>query len=43
VDAADLGLLLGSWGAPSPYDYNGDGITNGADIATILSAWGPCG
>ena len=27
-------------GTPCPGDYNGDGIRNGADLATLLSAWG---
>jgi hypothetical protein len=42
VDAADLGLMLGSWGQASAFDYNGDGVTDGADMAVILAAWGPC-
>ena len=25
-----------------PCDINGDGIINGADLGSMLSAWGPC-
>ncbi len=44
VDAADLALLLGSWG-PCPgciADLNGDDVVNAADLALLLGAWGPC-
>jgi hypothetical protein len=34
--------MLGSWGRPSDFDFNGDGTTNGADLAIALAAWGPC-
>lgn len=27
-------------GTPCPGDYNGDGIRNGSDLATLLSSWG---
>ena len=32
VDGADLGILLGGWGAP--YD--------GGDLGELLASWGPC-
>jgi hypothetical protein len=28
--------------APCPADLTGDGVVNGADIAALLGAWGPC-
>lgn len=31
---------LGS--TPCPADLNGDGVVNGADLAAMLGAWGPC-
>lgn len=42
VDAADLGVLLGSWGAGGIGDVTGDGITDGADLAALLGGWGLC-
>ncbi len=40
VNGADLGLLLGSWGAAGGIaDLNGDGIVNGADLGALLGAW----
>ena len=39
VDAADLGVLLGSWGGPGG-DVNGDGTTTAADIGALLADWG---
>ncbi len=41
VDGADLGLLLGSWGACAgcPADLNGDGAVDGADLGMLLGAW----
>jgi len=46
VNGADLGLLLGAWGAcpgtPCPADLNADGVVNGADLGLLLGAWGPC-
>jgi len=41
IDGADLGLLLGAWGAPDA-DLNGDGTTDGADLGLLLTAWGRC-
>jgi hypothetical protein len=42
VDAADLAIVLGSWGGAGIGDLNADGIVNAADIAILLGAWGPC-
>ena len=45
VDASDLAMLLGAWGAcgtpfSCPADIDGNGTIDGADIAVLLSAWG---
>lgn len=43
VGAADLALLLGSWGPcppPCPADLNGDGAVNATDLALLLGSWG---
>ncbi|MBL9147550.1 MAG: DNRLRE domain-containing protein, partial [Phycisphaerae bacterium] len=46
VDAYDLGLLLGSWGAVPQGnpdgDLSGNGTIDGEDVAILLRAWGPC-
>lgn len=43
VSAADLTLLLGTWGeAEIVGDINGDGIVSAADLTILLGAWGPC-
>ena len=44
IDAADLALLLGSWGqCPGcPADLNDDGAVNAGDLAILLGVWGPC-
>ena len=48
VNGADLGLLLGAWGAcPGDVpgcvgDLNVDGVVNGADLGLLLGAWGAC-
>jgi hypothetical protein len=40
VNGADLGILLGSFGATSgPGDLNGDGVVNGADLGILLAGW----
>ncbi len=41
VNAADLAVLLGSWGPCSACapDINGDGTVNAADLAILLGAW----
>lgn len=31
-----------NWGVGGPADLNGDGVTNGADLGTMLAAWGAC-
>jgi len=43
VNGADLGLLLGAWGACGgcPADINGDGLVNGADLGLLLGGWTP--
>lgn len=41
TDAADLSILLASWGTPAG-DVNGDGTTDAADLSALLGAWGPC-
>jgi hypothetical protein len=42
IDGADLGLLLGQWGAPGTADLDGDGIVDGADLGLMLGSWGAC-
>jgi hypothetical protein len=48
VNGADLGLMLGAWGACSGGtpgclgDLNLDGVVTGADLGLMLGAWGPC-
>lgn len=44
IDGADLGLLLGEWGAGpgAAGDLNGDGTVDGADLGLLLGVWGPC-
>ena len=44
VDAADLAVLLGSWGPCSgcSADLNGDSVVDAADLAILIGAWGPC-
>jgi len=43
-----LNFMLGSpysrvwFRAMKPSDFNGDGVVDGADLSTLLSAWGPC-
>ena len=41
VDAADLSILLGSWGgAGSPADLDASGAVDAADLAMFLALWG---
>lgn len=43
VNAADLALLLGSWGTcppPCPADLDGDGSVGSSDLAVLLGSWG---
>jgi hypothetical protein len=45
VTGADLGGLLGAWGAcasPCPADLDGDGFVTGADLGSMLGSWGAC-
>ncbi len=48
TSAADLAVLLGSWGPCAPgaacecLDDNGDGLISAADLAVLLGSWGPC-
>ncbi|HMN97158.1 MAG TPA: hypothetical protein PKC43_11770 [Phycisphaerales bacterium] len=44
VDGADLGILLGFWGAcpGCAADFNGDGVVDGADLGVLLGSWGDC-
>ena len=44
TDGADLGILLGAWGATGQpgIDLNHDGVINGADLGALLGSWGPC-
>jgi uncharacterized membrane protein len=41
VNAADLAILLASWGGPGG-DLDGNGTTGGGDLSILLGAWGPC-
>lgn len=43
TDGADLGMLLGAWGASDEsFDLDGDGVVAGADLGLLLAGWGPC-
>ena len=42
VDGADLGILLGTWGATGMADLDASGTVDGADLGILLSAWGGC-
>lgn len=42
VDASDLALLLGGWGAGGAGDIDGTGTIDAADLALLLGAWGAC-
>lgn len=39
VDAADLGMLLASWGGAGAADLDGDGSVGAADLAILLARW----
>ncbi len=41
VDAADLAIMLGSWGASGAADLDGNGMVDAADLAILLGAWSP--
>lgn len=40
VNGADLGILLGGWGARGSTDLDGNGTTDGADLGILLGGWG---
>jgi hypothetical protein len=45
VNAADLGVILNSWGIAGPQgfgDLDHNGLVNAADLSLLLSNWGPC-
>jgi hypothetical protein len=42
VDAADLSILLGSWGGFGPGNLDGIWVVDAADLSILLGAWGPC-
>jgi hypothetical protein len=42
VDAADLAILLGQWGASGSADLDASGAVDAADLALLLGAWGGC-
>jgi hypothetical protein len=39
IDATDLAILIGGWGASGVSDINGDGLTDGMDLSILLGAW----
>jgi hypothetical protein len=41
INAADLSILLGAWGASTAGDVDNDGDTDGADLAQLLGLWNP--
>lgn len=41
VGAADLAILLGSWGGGGAADFDGGGVGS-SDLAILLGSWGPC-
>jgi len=43
VTAADLGILLASWGdcAGCDADFDGNGIVAGLDLGVLLGQWAP--
>ena len=38
-DADDLSEMLANWGNASPWDLNGNGVVDGADITIMLAGW----
>ncbi len=44
VNGADVGLMIGQWGACAgcDADLNGDGLVDGADFGLLIGAWGLC-
>lgn len=44
VDAADLGIMLGSWSLLDPaLDLSGNGFVEASDLGILLGQWGSCG
>jgi hypothetical protein len=44
VDAADLAILLGAWGAnDADHDLSGNGTVEASDLGILLGQWGTCG
>ena len=41
VDAAEVAGIVQWWGGPSVYDFDHDGMTDGADLAAVLMGWTP--
>lgn len=39
VGAADLAVLLGSWGGPGPGDLDANGVVDASDLAILLGSW----
>lgn len=39
VDGADLGLLVGQWGAAGSADLDHDGVVGGGDLGILLGEW----
>jgi hypothetical protein len=37
-----MGIMLAGWGGTGNADLDGNGVVNGADLGSLLSAWGPC-
>jgi hypothetical protein len=43
VDASDLAIVLGAWGAKGgAADLDGNGTVDASDLAILLGAWGAC-
>jgi len=46
IDADDIALVLGNWGATNPktaaFDLDADGHLDGNDLAILLASWGRC-
>ena len=43
VNAADLGIVIGTWSTPGGQgDVNGDGTVNAADLGIVIGVWGNC-
>jgi len=42
IGVEDLAILLGDWGTDGPGDVDGSGECGGADLAALMTNWGPC-